>query len=111
MIFGVGLYSWVLEILSQNVVNESSHQVTLQSYKFVIDEMGDQSNFGKGIRKRIRQALQTNYNKNLVKPIEKEELIEDLPLSLQHQLFMEIYNKRLKTIPFFRKYCDKELLR
>ena len=72
-----------------------------------MNEFCNEMKIAKGFKDRLRKTLEYNTNKNSFSWAEKTNIFTDLPINLQYDIVMNVHDKIISEVFFFKNCGDK----
>lgn len=107
MLFGVGVYSFTIGILSSVLAYIDTKASSLGKKVAIMNEFCNEMKISKSLKDRLRKTLEYNTNKNSFTWAEKTNIFTDLPINLQYDIVMNVHDKIISEIFFFKNCGDK----
>lgn len=107
MLFGVGVYSFTIGILSSVLAYIDTKASSLGKKIAIMNEFCNEMKIAKSLKDRLRKTLEYNTNKNSYSWAEKTNIFTDLPINLQYDIVMNVHDKIISEIFFFKNCGDK----
>lgn len=107
MLFGVGFYSFTIGILSSVLAYIDTKATNLQKKIAIMNEFCNEMKISKSLKERLRKTLEYNSQKNSFTWAEKTNIFNDLPINLRYEIVMNVHDKVISEILFFKNCDDK----
>lgn len=102
MMIGVIFYSFTIGLLTAILGKIDSRSSQLKSKLEVIDEFCAEAYISLELKRKIREALEYNSNRNAFSYIENYSILRELPPNLKCEIAMQTHDGKIGKLPFFQ---------
>lgn len=107
MLFGVGVYSMIIGILSSVLSSLDTKSANLQKKITIMHEFCNEIKLNTNLKESLRKTLEYNAQKNPFIWVENTNAFNELPINLTYEIMMNLQNKVISEILFFKNCDDK----
>ena len=75
-----------------------------------MNEFCNEMKIEKSLKEKLRKTLEYNAQKNSFTWAEKTNIFNDLPINLRYEIVMNVHNKAIYDLLFFRNCEDKNFV-
>ena len=102
MLFSVYFFSYIVGSLSSYFEAAKMKDNLLWNKLMMVDELGKNSDIGKDLLRKLKQALKYSHKQNFLDISEKEKILSELPSQLRFEIAMAMFGKAVSKIKFFQ---------
>ena len=107
MLVGVGFYSFTIGILSSVLATIDTRSIFLNKKISTMNDFCDEMKIDNKLKERLKKTLEYNSQKNSFLWADKSNVFNDLPINLRYEIAMNVHQKVMSEILFFRECDDK----
>lgn len=106
MLFGIGFYSFTIGTLSSVLADMDSRENKLKYKLSILNDFAKESNLNSVLKGKIKKVLIHNSTKHAFSWTDKQNMFNDLPITLKVEIAKAMKNNYLKDISFFSNKDD-----